>query len=181
MNDAAPTATGTQVPPEHQGGGFPPFKTETFPAQLFWLAITFAVLFVVMWRVAVPRIGGIIGDRKAKIAGDLSLAEAHRKAAEQASAAYDAAIAAARQNAMKAANDNRAKINAEVERAKAAAEADATAAMAKAEQSIAATRAEARKHVAGAARDAAIAIVSRLTGETVSSEEAAAAVGTIQS
>lgn len=181
MSEAAPHTAGTQVPPEHQGGGFPPFKTETFPAQLFWLAITFAVLFVVMWRVAVPRIGGIIGERKAKIAGDLALAEAHRKAAEQASAAYDAAIAAARQNALKAANENRAKINAEVERAKAKAEADATAAMAKAEERIAATRAEARKHVAAAAQQAAIAIVARLTGDAVSPEEAAAAVGTIQS
>ncbi|HVP86200.1 MAG TPA: hypothetical protein VMS78_15880 [Rhizomicrobium sp.] len=180
MNEAAPTTTGTQVPPE-QKGGFPPFKTETFPAQLFWLAITFAVLFIVMWRVAVPRIGSIIGDRKAKIAGDLSLAEAHRKAAEQASAAYDAAIGAARQNAIKAANDNRARINAEVDRAKAAAEADAAAAMAKAEESIAASRSEARQHVASAAQNAAIAIVSRLTGETVSPEEAAAAVGTIRS
>jgi F-type H+-transporting ATPase subunit b len=143
---------------------------------LFWLAITFAVLFVVMWRVAVPKIGGIIGDRKAKIAGDLSLAEAHRKAAEQASAAYDAAIAAARQKAMKAANDNRAQINAEVDRAKAAAEADAAAAMAKAEERIAASRAEARTHVTTAAQNAAIAIVNRLTGDTVSPDDAAAAV-----
>jgi F-type H+-transporting ATPase subunit b len=133
-------------------------------------------LFLVMWRVAVPKIGGIIGDRKAKIAGDLSLAEAHRKAAEQASAAYDAAIATARQKAIKAANDNRAQINAEVDRAKAAAEADAAKAMAKAEERIAGSRAEARTHVTTAAQTAAIAIVNRLTGDTVSPEDAAAAV-----
>lgn len=174
MAETPATTTGTEQP--HHPAGFPPFKTETFPAQLFWLAITFAVLFVVMWRVAVPKIGGIIGDRKAKIAGDLSLADAHRKAAEQASAAYDAAIASARQKAMKAANDNRAQINAEVDRAKTAAEADAAAAMAKAEERIAASRAEARTHVTTAAQNAAIAIVNRLTGDTVSPDDAAAAV-----
>ncbi len=176
MNQTVPTSSGTQVPPEHKGGGFPPFKTETFPAQIFWLVLTFAVLFVVMWRIAVPKIGGAIGDRKAKIAGDLSLAEAHRRAAEQASAAYDAAIAAARQRALTAANDNRQKINAEAERAKGAAEAEAAQAMAKAEERIAATRTEARTHVASVAQGAAIAIVARLTGETVSAEDAAAAV-----
>jgi F-type H+-transporting ATPase subunit b len=179
MAEAPATTTGTEQP--HQPAGFPPFKTETFPAQLFWLAITFAVLFVVMWRVAVPKIGGIIGDRKAKVAGDLSLAEAHRKASEQASAAYDAAIASARQKAMKAANDNRAQINAEVDRAKAAAEADAAKAMATAEERIAASRAEARTHVAAAAQNAAIAIVNRLTGDNVSPEDAAAAVRASQS
>jgi F-type H+-transporting ATPase subunit b len=179
---AEPTATsaGTTVPAQ-KGGAFPPFKTETYPAQLFWLVLTFAVLFIVMWRIVVPRIGGAIGDRKAKIAGDLSLAEAHRKAAEQASAAYDAAIASARQRALAAANDNRAKVNAEVDRAKAAADAQAAAAMAKAEESISASRIEARGHVANAARDAAIQIVTRLTGDTVSADDAAAAVRASQS
>lgn len=179
MAEAPATTTSTEQP--HQPAGFPPFKTETFPAQLFWLAITFSVLFIVMWRIVVPKIGGILGDRKAKISGDLSLAEAHRKAAEQASAAYDAAIASARQNALKAANDNRAKINAEIEQAKAAADAEASKAMAKAEERISATRTEARTHVTAAAQNAAIAIVNRLMGETVSPEDAAAAVRASQS
>ena len=48
--------------------------------------------------------------------------------------------------------------------------------MAKAEERIAATRTEARTHVASVAQGAAIAIVARLTGETVSAEDAAAAV-----
>ncbi len=178
MAETPATAT-TEQP--HKPAGFPPFKTETFPAQFFWLAITFAVLFVVMWRIAVPKIGGILGERKAKIDGDLLLAEAHREAAQRASAAYDAAISSARQRALSAANDNRAKINAEVDRAKAAAEAEAAQAMAKAEERIAVSRTEARTHVTAAAQNAAIAIVARLTGETVSPEDAAAAVRTSQS
>jgi F-type H+-transporting ATPase subunit b len=180
MAEPAATTTGTTVPTQ-QGGAFPPFKTETYPAQLFWLTLIFALLFVVMWRIAVPKIGGVIGDRKTRIAGDLSLAQAHREAAEQASSAYDAAIATARQRALSAANDNRATINAEVQRAGAAADAEAAAAMAKAEERIAATRAQARTHVAGAAQNAAIAIVARLTGDTVSAEDAAAAVRASQS
>lgn len=178
MAEAPATAT-TEVP--HQPAGFPPFKTETYPAQLFWLAITFAVLFVVMWRIVVPKVGGVLGDRKAKIEGDLLLAEAHKDAARRASDAYDSAIAAARQRALSAANDNRARINAEVDRAKAAADAEAAQAMTKAEERIAASRQDARAHVTNAAQNAAIAIVARLTGETVSPEDAAAAVRASQS
>ena len=56
--------------PEH-GAGFPPFKTETFPGQIFWLAITFAFLFVMLWRVAGPRIKGAIHIRREAINGDI--------------------------------------------------------------------------------------------------------------
>jgi len=78
---AAPTSTGTVVPAD-QGGAFPPFRTDTFPSQIFWLAITFTVLLVVMWRIVGPRIGGVIGERKGKVAGDLATADTHRKDAE---------------------------------------------------------------------------------------------------
>jgi F-type H+-transporting ATPase subunit b len=70
-------------------GGFPPFKTDTFPGQIFWLAITFAVLLFVMWRYVVPRIGGTIAERKARIATELEGAETDRRQAERAEAAAD--------------------------------------------------------------------------------------------
>ena len=131
------TTTGTQVP---ASGGFPPFKTETFPSQIFWLAITFAVLFVVMWRIAVPRIGGTIEGRKAKREGDLAAAEKHRQDAEAASAAYEQALATARGRAHGVADDNRKRLAAEFEKAKAEAEALAQSEYAKAEERIVSLR-----------------------------------------
>src|ERR1700735_165340 len=50
MADATTTTATTGVPAKKEGAGFPPFKTETFPSQLFWLAITFGFLFIVLWR-----------------------------------------------------------------------------------------------------------------------------------
>ena len=171
----APTTAGT-VQPEPQSGGFPPFKAETFPSQLFWLAITFGFLFVVLWRVAGPRIQSVLAERRGRIADDLRTAEQHRKDSEAASAAYDSALAAARGRAHALAEQNRQRIAGDIETAKAAADAEANKATAIAEERISATRLAARSHIADAARDAAIAIVSRLTGETVSNEDAAAAV-----
>ncbi|HEY4943856.1 MAG TPA: hypothetical protein VII56_20675 [Rhizomicrobium sp.] len=171
---AGETTASTQVPAK--GAGFPPFKTETFPSQLFWLAITFTFLFVVLWRVAGPRIAGVITQRRNRINGDLAEAQAHRGDAENAAAAYQTALAGARARAQKLAQDNRQAVQDDVARAKAVADAKAQDDIAKAEGRIAASRGEARGHVAKAAQDAAIQIVAHLTGETVSAEDAAAAV-----
>ena len=171
MAGAATTAS-TEAP-----SGFPPFDTKTFPSQIFWLTVTFAFLFVVLWRVAGPRINGAITSRRGAINSDIDAAQKARGDAESASAAYEAALHGARARANALAEETRQKLNAEIAKAKAAADAEAASAMAGAQARIAATRDEARTHVAKAAADAAIAIVARLTGETVSPADAAAAVG----
>ena len=173
MAETPATKTGTEVP---HGAGFPPFKTETFPSQIFWLAVTFAFLLVVMWRIVGPRIASVIGERKGQIDGDLAAADKHRKDAEAAQAAYQSALAAARARAQKTAEQARKLVADDIEKARAAAEIEAKDATIRAEVKIAAMRQEAAKHVTIAAQDAAAAIVARLIGATVSPEEAAAAV-----
>ena len=169
-------ATTEHPAPKEGSGGFPPFDTSTFPSQIFWLVVTFAFLFVVVWRVAGPRISGVITTRRNKINGDIAEAQKHRSDAEAASAAYQTALAGARARANAHADEARKRIAGEIDNAKADADARAHEATAKAEASIQAMRAEARTSMTNAARDAAIEIVARLTGETVSAEDAAAAV-----
>jgi F-type H+-transporting ATPase subunit b len=169
------TTTGTTEPAKP--AGFPPFKTETFESQIFWLAITFTFLFVVLWRVAGPRISGAIAARTGKMKGDLEQAEAHRKDAEAAQAHYEQALSDARKRAHAVAEENRKRVNGEIDAAKARAEADALKTTADAESRIEATRASALAQVAKTAEEAAIAIVAHITGETVSPEDARAALG----
>jgi F-type H+-transporting ATPase subunit b len=159
--------------PAKGGGGFPPFRTETFPSQLFWLAITFILLFVVLWRIAGPRIAGVIAERKKRILADLEQAERHRREAEEASAAYQAALLVARARAQAVADENRRRVNMEVERAKASADAEAQEAIAAAEAHIATMRESAKANVAAVAQDAAKEIVDRLIGGPASSADAA--------
>ena len=170
-----PTTTSTGAPAEHKGG-FPPFDTTTFPSQLFWLAVTFAFLFVTLWKVAGPRINGVITSRRGAINSDIAAAQKARTDAEGAAAAYQTAMAGARTRANAHAEETRQKMNGEIAKAKAAADAEAGQAMSAAHARIAATQERARGAVAKAAEEAAIAIVARLTGDTVSAAEAAAAV-----
>jgi F-type H+-transporting ATPase subunit b len=177
MIDAGSMNATTEQPASQEGsGGFPPFDTSTFPSQIFWLVVTFAFLFVVVWRVAGPRINGVITTRRNKINGDIAEAQKHRSDAEAASAAYQTALAGARARANAHAEETRKRISGEIDKAKADADAKAHEATAKAEASIQAMRVEAKASMTNAARDAAIEIVAHLTGETVSAEDAAAAV-----
>lgn len=57
---------------EHSVGTFPPFDGETYASQILWLAITFGLLYWIMSKVALPRLSGILEDRRDRIAGDLA-------------------------------------------------------------------------------------------------------------
>src|SRR5260370_16821453 len=77
----AETNAHTEVP----AGGkvmFPPFQKDTFPSQLFWLAITFIALYVVMARIALPQIGAIFQARRDRISGDLPEAQTLKNQSE---------------------------------------------------------------------------------------------------
>jgi F-type H+-transporting ATPase subunit b len=173
MAEASTTAT-TEAP---KSGGFPPFDQTTFPSQIFWLVITFAFLFTVLWRVAGPRINAAITSRRGAINGAIAEASKARADAETAQANYQAAMTAARARANALAEETRQKLNAEIAKAKTEADARAHDAMAAADARIAITRETAKAAVGTAARDAAIAIVERLTGDKVSADEAAKALG----
>ena len=172
--DPPKTTTGTAAP--EQKTGFPPFNTATYPSQIFWLVVTFVFLLIVMWRIAVPKIGGVIDARKGRIQGELAKAEENRKQAEHAAAAYQAPILEARERAKAVSEATRHEIAKETERANATAAAETQKAADEAQARIAALQAEAKKHIAAAAEDVVVDIVARLTGDSISRDEAAAAV-----
>src|SRR5688500_15289978 len=99
------TSTHTEVP--GQKGPFPPFQRETFASQLVWLTLTFVLLYVLMARVALPRIGAIMDERRARIADDLAQAERLKGESDAALAAYEKALADARARAQSLANETR--------------------------------------------------------------------------
>jgi F-type H+-transporting ATPase subunit b len=169
--------TGTEAtPPSEHGGGFPPFQKDTFGSQLLWLAIFFVALYLIASRLALPRVGTIIADRRKRISGDLDEAARMKDAADAAIASYEKALADARARAQTMAAQTRDRVNAEVEARRKAVEASLQSKLTAAEETIAATRTAAMANVQGIAQDAAIAIVARLTGEAPSKAAAAAAV-----
>src|SRR6516164_9732480 len=90
----AETTAHTEAPAGHSK--FPPFESEFFPSQLVWLAITFVLLYVLMSRIALPRIGAIMAERSKVISDDLATADQLKERSNAAAAAYEKALADAR-------------------------------------------------------------------------------------
>lgn len=166
--DAHQPAAGahTEVPGEHHGP-FPPFDSATFPSQILWLAITFGLLYYLMSKLALPRIGGILHDRQNRLLTDIAEANRLKAESEAAAAAYEQELAQARANAAGIGQQARdtAKASAEAERAKA--EAGVAERIAAAEKQIAATKNRALKDVGSIASDAAEEIVRALVGGAI--------------
>jgi len=171
--------TSTSHPAEGGHSGFPPFQSETFASQLFWLAIAFILLYVLMAKLALPRVGSIIDNRQKHIANDIAEASRLKDESDAAVAAYEKALADARGRAQVIANDMRERQAAEAEQRRHTLESELNAKLAEAEKTIAATKQTAMSSVRGIAEDAARAIVERLTGKAPSEQAIAAAVSDV--
>jgi F-type H+-transporting ATPase subunit b len=171
----ATTTAHTQQPAGHKEP-FPPFNGETFASQLFWLAICFVFLFVMMWKVALPRIGAIIDNRQKSIDDDLAAAAKYKADSEAAIAAYEKALADARSKAQALANETRDKQAAAAEATRKKLEGELNIKLADAEKTIAATKQAAMANVRTIAADATKAIVERLTGKAPADSAVDAAV-----
>lgn len=158
---------------------FPPFNTATFPSQLLWFAVIFGVLYLLMSRVALPRVGGIFEFRRTRIAKDLDEASMMQRQAEAAGAAYDKALADAKAQAQRVAQDMREKVAADTQIKRTDLEGALNARLAAAEAQIAATRTQAMTSVSAIAREAAAAIIQQLTGRPPNAGAVAQAVAAL--
>lgn len=150
---------------DHGSDVFPPFDPATFPSQLLWLAITFGALYLLMSRIALPRIGGILANRKAMIDADLAAADEARQKTDAAISAYETALAEAKAKAQGIANETRESIQADLAAKRAGVETDLAAKMSAAEARIASTKTEALAHVDEIATETAQTVVSQLVGD----------------
>lgn len=174
---AEPTAH-TEAPAGQKA--FPPLQSQNFPSQLVWLAICFVLLYVLMSKIALPRIGGILAERGKRIADDLKAAQGFKEQSDAAHAAYEKALADARSRAQSLASATREKQAAEADALNKRLEAQLHEKLAAAEKSIAATRTAAMGNVGTIASDTAAAIVERLIGKAPAAQDIAAALGDVK-
>jgi F-type H+-transporting ATPase subunit b len=161
---AESTSAHTEAPGGAHKGAFPPFQAETYVSQLLWFALFFVLLYLLMSRLAVPRLRGIIEARQGRIAADLAEAKKLREESDAALAAYEKSLADARGHAQGIVNDMRDKLNAAMESSRKGLEEQLNAKLAEAERTISATKQAAMANVRGIATDAAHAIIERLIG-----------------
>src|SRR5438309_10143703 len=95
----AESAGSVEVPASEHGAGFPPFNSHTFASQLLWLALMFVALYLLMSRVALPRVGLILEARHRHIEADLAEVLRFKDASDAAISSVDMELVIARWSA----------------------------------------------------------------------------------
>ncbi len=155
--------------------GMPQLDFSTFPNQIFWLVVTLIVIYLVLSRVALPRIASVLAERQGTITNDIAVAEDLKEKAAEAEAAYDKALADARAEAGRIGAETKAEVQAEIDAGIKKAEAEIAARTAESEVKIAEIRDGATAAIREVARDTAEAVVASM-GVDVDSSAIAAAV-----
>lgn len=154
----------------------PQLDATTFPAQLFWLAVTFIVLYGLMRWLALPRVEQVITSRRTHLDGDLTRAADLKAEAEAALATYQKTLAEARAAAQATLRETTEKLAAEAAERQRQLAATLAEQIEAAERRIAATKGEALAQVRGIATEVGGAVVQKLTGAPADAAKLAAAV-----
>ena len=144
--------------------GMPQLDFSTFGNQIFWLLVTLVVIYMILSRVALPRIGAVLAERQGTITNDIAAAENLRAKAVEAEAAYNKALADARVEANRIIAETKAEIQADLDKAIAKADAQIAAKTAEGEKAIAEIRESALENVTAVAKDTAKEIVIAMGG-----------------
>jgi F-type H+-transporting ATPase subunit b len=143
----------------------PQLDFSTFGNQIFWLVVTLVVIYLILSRVALPRIAGVLAERSGTISNDLAAAEELKANAVAAEEAYNQALSDARAEAAKIVASTKADMKAELDAAIAKADAEISQKTAESEKVISEIRATALESVEEVAKSTAMALVSALGGK----------------
>ena len=158
---------------EHaDSGGLPQLDFTTWPTQIFWLVVSFALAYILMWRVALPRIGSVLEERHNRIQGDLKRAKAASENAEQARQAFEVMLAESREKASAVMREATESIRNKMERKIKTSNASTAEKMAEAEKDIAEAKARAMIDVVDIASTSAAEAVAQLTNIKISQADA---------
>jgi len=157
----------------------PQLDIATFVPQLVWLAISFVLLYVLMASLGLPRIRGAIAARRARVDGDLEKAQQMKAEAEAVIAAYERALAEARQQAQQTLKETIERLNAQSSEKQRQTAAKLETETAAAEKRIAEAKTAAIANIRDVALDVARAAARKLTGGEIDDRRAAAAVDAV--
>ncbi len=149
---------------ESDKGGLPQLDTTLFPEQLFWLAISFALLYVLMSCVALPRVAKTQMTRKQIIVSEIEAARLASETAKTTVAALEKSLSEARAKAQVDVSDMLTNVTKDATDRQMAQEKELMRRLHRAEADIAVTREAALKSIQDCAADLAVVAVEKILG-----------------
>lgn len=157
----------------------PQLDPSTFAPQLFWLLVTFALLYLAMWKIALPKIGSILQDRQERIDDDLEKAEKLKQDAEAVREAYEKTVAEGRNKAQETIRSANEKMAAEAAAQHATLTEKLNTQTSEAETRINAAKEQALANIRTVATEVTQAAAGKLIGRDISEADAEKAVASI--
>ena len=99
-------------------GGMPQLNTEFWASQIFWLILIFSILYIIIWKIFLPKITDIIENRKSRIIGDLNETQKLKENAEKKLSEYNKIIEDTKKEAKKIIEDNKKKLENDIKNKK---------------------------------------------------------------
>lgn len=158
--------------------GMPQLDFAHYPNMIFWLVLAIIAIYFILTKVALPRIGTVLAERNDAIANDLEEAARLKRRADEAAKAYDAALAAAREESQRIAAETKASIGKELATLLAKADAEIAAKSAESEGRIREIQEGATRSVEEVARSTAAAIVEAFLPQAADAAALSAAIAT---
>lgn len=149
---------------EEGSGGMPQLDPSFYPGQIFWLVVTFGLLYLLMSSIALPRVARTQSNRKRVITAEIQAAREANNAAKASVAAMDRSLAEARENAQGKVNEMLAHVAQEANEHQAAKEKELLRKLHRAEEDIAVSREAAMQQVREGASALAEAVVAKILG-----------------
>ena len=155
-------ASKTSTAAEAASPGMPQLDFSTFGNQIFWLVVTLIVVYLILSRVALPRIAEVLSERRDTISDDIAAAEEFKSKAVAAEEAYNKALFDARSEASKIIENTKSEMKLELDVAIAKADAEIAVKVEEGEKIIDSIRRDALDSVEEVAKETAMALVSTL-------------------
>ncbi|WDI32297.1 hypothetical protein PUV54_03710 [Hyphococcus flavus] len=172
-------AAATEAHGEAASAGLPQLDPAWWPSQLFWLVLTFGVLYWLMAGRFLPSLGGAIEERRDRIADDLDKASEFKREADEAEAAYNKALADARAKAQGIAADTRGEVDKEIAELQAETNEALDKQLEAAEARITKMKTDAAAKVREAASDTTRAVVEALIDEAPTDDAVKRAIDSV--
>ena len=99
-------------------GGMPQLNTEFWASQIFWLILIFSSLYIIIWKIFLPKITDSIENRKSRVIGDLNEAQKLKENAEKILGEYNKIIEDTKKEAKRIIEDNKKKLENDIKNKK---------------------------------------------------------------
>ena len=159
-----------------ESGGMPQLNPEFWISQIFWLIITFGILFIVLTKVILPKISDNLETRKSQILENIEIADRQKEESQKKIDEYEKIILDSKLKAKSYFNEAREKILDDINKKRSALEKDLDEEISEVEKELSDLKNKSGEKINKIAAETSAELIKELIGEEVNSSSIAAIV-----